>query len=58
MANDHLAKRWLEEIDPDRIQPPHVRGLLILAFGAGLDAGMKEAQDLLEEMIRCDRSGT
>jgi hypothetical protein len=42
----HDAQTWVETWFPDATEP--AKASLILAYGAGLDAGLVEAQELLE----------
>jgi hypothetical protein len=48
--NEHIAKRWVETKYPDVRGP--LKSMLILAFGAGIDWGMKEAQDIIETQVK------
>lgn len=49
MSTDHAAKKWVEE------QFPTVEGswkaILILAYGAGMDAGMAEAEEIIRALM-------
>jgi hypothetical protein len=46
MAEKHAAKAWVEERFPS-ITGNH-KAMLILAYGAGLDAGLAEAQEMVQ----------
>jgi hypothetical protein len=48
--NEHIAKRWVETKYPDVRGP--LKSMLILAFRAGIDWGMKEAQDIFETQVK------
>ena len=50
MSEKHAARQWVEEHFPSAAGS--AKAQLILAYGAGLDAGLAEAQELLEEMQR------
>lgn len=49
MAERHAAKRWVEEHHPEA--SGKLKAWLILAYGAGLDAGLAEAQEIMDEVI-------
>lgn len=44
------AKTWVEENFPS-ISGNH-KAMLILAYGAGLDEGLKEAQEIFEQIAK------
>jgi hypothetical protein len=45
----HAAKKWVESNFPTA--EGHQKAILILAYGAGVDAGFVEAQDILKEEL-------
>lgn len=45
-----VAKRYIESKYPDVRGP--LKAMLILAFGAGIDWGLKEAQDIIETELK------
>jgi hypothetical protein len=47
MTERHRAKNWVEANYPEAHSS--TKALLILAYGAGLDAGLAEAQNILLE---------
>lgn len=55
MSEEHAAKKWVEEKFPDA--RPSVKALLILAYGAGLDAGLAEAQEIIADFTEQVRDG-
>ena len=50
MRTEHAAKKWVDGIDPIGALDPYVRSLLIHAYGAGLDAGLAEAQEIIDRL--------
>lgn len=48
-AERHLAKKWVEDHFPTVTGT--MKAMLILAYGAGMDKGMSEIQDLLEDAV-------
>lgn len=55
MSEEHAAKRWVEEKFPTA--QGNAKAMLILAYGAGLDAGLAEAQEVIEDYIGQVRGG-
>jgi hypothetical protein len=49
MSDEHKARRWVEEKFP--LTAPRTQALLILAYGAGLDAGLAEAQQVIADAL-------
>lgn len=49
MGEAHAAKRWVEEHFPS--SQGSTKAALILAYGSGLDAGLIEAQEAIEQMM-------
>ena len=54
MSEEHAAKRWVEKHYPT-VQGS-AKAMLILAYGAGLDAGLAEAQEIVEEAMNSARA--
>lgn len=50
MSGDHVAKRWVEAHFPNA--EGSAKGALILTYGAGFDAGLAEAQEILEAAVQ------
>ena len=48
--SDHKARKWVEETYPE-LEPGAWKAALILAYGAGLDAGLAEAQEIIQQAI-------
>jgi len=52
---EHVAKRWVEASYPSA--SGDLKAMLITAYGAGLDEGLKEAQDLIAGLLKSGRPG-
>ena len=46
---DHAARTWVDKNFPGT--PTPLRAMLILAYGAGLDAGLTEAQKIVRQEL-------
>ena len=49
MSSSHSAKKWVEANYPTA--QGAVKAALILAYGAGLDAGLAEAQEIIIQQV-------
>ena len=54
VSEEHAAKKWVEKRFPT-VQG-NAKAMLILAYGAGLDAGLAEAQEIVEEAMNSARA--
>jgi hypothetical protein len=52
--NEHVAKRWVESKFPECRGP--IKAMLIMSFGAGVNAGLAEAQEIIDEYVKMLRS--
>ena len=52
--NEHVAKRWVESKFPECRGP--VKAMLIMTFEAGVQAGMAEAQEMIDDYVKTLRS--
>jgi hypothetical protein len=49
-VSKHKAKEWVETMFPF-LPTGTIKGMLILAYGAGLDAGLEESVEIITEIM-------